>query len=225
MADICYYYMDLHQAAKKPDWQKVEPDQRNGWQRLAHSTNGLVTPGNIVSIVGALLVVWGLLRVYNGALGQGLCILLIGRLADIADGVVAHRTGTKGPLGETLDATIDKLAMAAALVVFVLAEAVPLLPLIGFAFLNSGAAVLGVIARMRRRIMHPSFFGKISTGFQWAAFLLYILAELLESQDMDGVGIAVRLLAAVAVLCALGIGGLALSRYAVTALLPRRSNV
>jgi phosphatidylglycerophosphate synthase len=209
--------MDLHRAGKRTEWAAVPPDQRNGWQQLAARTHGIATPGNMVSIAGAALVAVGLTYIYQGEMARGLAFLLTGRLADIADGMVAARTRTKSLIGEAVDATIDKLTMLAAIAVFIVSGVVPALVVALFIVLNAASALLGVVSKIRKRTLHPSWAGKLSTGFQWGAFMLYVGAELLHSEELFGAELVV-LAAGLLVILSLATGAAAVQGYAAEAL-------
>lgn len=171
--------MNLHRVGRRPDWQLVEPKLRNPWQRLAARTNGVVAPANVLSITGAIVVGYGLVEITRGNLAVGLLTVGLGRLADILDGIVADATGTKSPLGEVLDAMLDKLEILATLVVLLWSAVIPL-----WAFgLVAAINVLGLlgagIAKLRKLEIHPSQLGKLATVGSWVALLVYGLADLL----------------------------------------------
>lgn len=112
--------MNLHRAGRIADWEKKDPSRRSKVQKIAAATGGIVTPGNVVSALGAGFVAAGLIDVYKDEkVRRGVWKIGIGRAFDLVDGFLAHRTETKSPLGEAVDATIDKLAMGAILAVFV----------------------------------------------------------------------------------------------------------
>src|SRR5260370_1427998 len=111
--------MNLHHA-DKPDWEKQPPDSWNVWQRLAARTQGVITPANFVSLAGVAMVITGLVLITVNSVLLGTLLVIIGRMADILDGIVAEMTHTKSPLGELIDATIDKMILLAAIVVLAL---------------------------------------------------------------------------------------------------------
>ena len=59
--------MNLHRAIRS-DWSDVPTQERSFWQRLAARSHGVIAPANIISILGALLVVIGLFFLEMGSL-------------------------------------------------------------------------------------------------------------------------------------------------------------
>lgn len=169
--------MKLHYATSRADWEAVPVPSRNRWQRLAARTHGVVTPGNVVSLAGVVLVLAGLMVVSVEHFWQGLGLILAGRVADILDGVVADRTGTKGPVGELADAAFDKLAAVIVLAVFVTFHWIPLVPVLCVAFHVTANSALAVTARVRRVELHAGAAGKIATMGAWAVLLLFPVAH------------------------------------------------
>lgn len=206
--------MDLHRTGKHSQWKSVPPGERNAWQRIALHTSGVVTPGNITSVIGAIFVATGLTYVYQGTLALGLLFLGVGRLADVADGALAAKTRTKSPLGEAVDASIDKLSMLAALIVLVAAGVVPVWAIMLIALINGVTVILSVAARYKKRLLHPSMVGKFATALQWAAFMLYVAAELLRNNDYHAWGGLIAVAGGITVIVSLLAGIAAISGYA-----------
>lgn len=200
--------MQLHRSGSIPDWEATTPAQRNLWQRWATRTGGLLTPANIVSILGAALVAAGLWCVAANELWAGLGLLAGGRLLDILDGYLAEHTGTKSPFGESLDATLDKLAVFAALVVFVGAGIVPwsfgLLVGLG----NGVTALISLVAKSRGRAVHPERAGKLGTALEWGALLGFVLAVTVYTPQVFTWGVYTVAFASIA------LNGYATLRYA-----------
>lgn len=177
--------MDLHRASKRPDWVKIPYRRRNGWQRLAGDTGGIVTVGNVVTVIGLAVVLAGLALVLRGNYGVGLALVVAGRLCDLLDGWLASRTGTKSPLGEIIDAGADKIGILAAAAVLVIVDIVPLwfvVALVGLQFL---IALASRIAWDRGRALHPSEVGKVGMAAAWLGISLFMLAEVVpDSTDV-----------------------------------------
>lgn len=209
--------MDLHRAGKRAQWSNVAEAKRNWWQKQAQRTHGLLTPGNVVSAIGASLVAASLVYFLRGAWGWGLILLLAGRLADVADGVVAARTGTKSPLGEAVDATLDKFALLASLIVFLVTGVVPFLAILLIAAFNAANAAFSLLARMRKQRLHPSHIGKITAVFQWLAILLYVTAAVLESGNMQSAETIVTVTAVVSLIISMVLGLFTVAGYAMNA--------
>lgn len=166
----------LHHSASDPGWLHVPAKQRNLWQRLAVRSHGSLAPGNVISILGGILTIWGLVLVAHHAWVSSIALMAIGRFSDIFDGLVAERTGTKSPLGAALDATIDKLVIFAALGVAVVMDIVPLWVVTAFAGLNLANMLATLLAVSKGRQPHPSAVGKVAIAAAWIClgFFLFI---------------------------------------------------
>ncbi len=171
--------MSLHRA-RGSDWGRLSPGQHNAWQRLAARTHGIITPANLVSLVGALLVVYGLWAVVHGSLLLGIVTIGLGRGADVLDGIVADYTKTKSALGEAVDATVDKILLALTLVTVLALQLLPFA--VGIAMALHGLYNIGlyVTAHYRKVRLHPSLIGKLATSFEWLSVALYLIANLLK---------------------------------------------
>lgn len=170
--------MSLHALHKRAQWYGLPERERTKVQRLAARTQGVVTPANAISLVGALVTIAGLwLFVKEAALG-GLMLVGIGRICDIADGHVARRTHTASPIGEGVDAALDKVVLLAAAVLLTWHGVLPLAPLIVLAVLQVGTAVLALAVRHDGTGLHPTRVGKYATFSLWVAVGLFMIASL-----------------------------------------------
>lgn len=166
--------INMHTAGKKSDWERLKPEKWNSWQKVAASTKGVLTPANVISSLGALLVIAGFLQFKDGVTLSGILFIIFGRLADITDGYVAHHTGTKSPLGEIIDTTIDKVTIFFGLVVIILLNLLPALfaaAIIVQSLLNSTASLIG---KRRSIAIHPSQYGKLATFLAWFTIISYL---------------------------------------------------
>lgn len=173
--------MDLHRSTGKADWVSIDPARYNFWQRTASRTNSIITPGNIITVVGFVLVIIGLVAILKHYYWLGLVIIAIGRLFDIADGYVAQKTGTKSPLGEGLDATLDKfaglfvgLALIAARVASWRLVVIILLP-------HAIISVISIVYNHRHVRLHPSRVGKLSMAAGWLCLVGLVLVQATHS--------------------------------------------
>ena len=159
--------MNLHRTSGKPDWESVKPSRRNGFQKIAAATSGIVTPANVITIIGLGLVVYGLYLILNQQYWIGLILVAVGRLLDIVDGVVANSTGTKSPLGELMDAAVDKIGTLLTIVVLYIAATekwwaitLILIPQLITPFVT--------LYKKRKRVeIHPTRQGKLSMATAW----------------------------------------------------------
>ncbi len=172
----------LH-TARVADWDRKNASPLNNWQKVAKSTRGILTPGNLASLGGGMAAVYGLWLIMDGEVVNGLIFLAAGRIADIADGIIADYTKTKSPLGETVDATIDKLVVALSLIVLGALQLVPWWIILIVAFQNIVNVFSSVLAKLRNRTLHPSRLGKISAAFSWFTIIAYPLGDWLR-QDI-----------------------------------------
>lgn len=163
--------MNLHRTSGQPDWEKVNTATYNMWQRLASATHGVMTPGNIITAAGLLLVVFGLIGLLQSQYWWGISLLLIGRSADLLDGWVAEATDTKSPLGELCDATADKLGTALTLIVLFIVHIAPWWVLIGVMVPHAIIAIMAIAAQLQGRRLHPSYIGKVSMATAWIGLL------------------------------------------------------
>lgn len=169
--------MRLHRAKKQADWARVAKRRRNGWQRLAQASGGLLTIGNGLTLIGLLAVLAGLFYISVGSYWHGAVLLFAGRLCDLLDGWLAEQTATKSPLGESFDAGADKLATAAALVVLPLSGTMPFA--VAAILVISQLSIAGGYWLGRRRAvrLHPSAAGKLSMAAAWLCVGLFVVSQ------------------------------------------------
>lgn len=165
--------MNLHRAGAEGQWVGIPAENQNPYQKVAAATNGVVTPGNAVSLAGAGLVATGLRNVARGETAKGVVQIGAGRIADLADGLVAEKTGTKGPVGEAMDVGIDKTE--AFVVAPVLAKSGVLPKPAAGLILGQNLAIMGFsgVAKRRGREIHPSADGKKAMFGQWFGTGMY----------------------------------------------------
>jgi len=210
----------LH-TAKKADWDKEGP--RNVWQKIASKSYGTLTPANIASIGGAVVAIYGLLLIIDGNIVSGLALVAIGRFADLVDGIIAEYTKTKSPLGEIIDASMDKIVMGFALIVFIGIGLMPW-PLIAIvAMQNIANIMISVVARLRNKIIHPSRLGKLATAFSWVALIFYPFGDWLRNENNELLGMGFIFLALVFFTAYLLMGAKASLHYGHSIYSPRKT--
>ncbi len=178
--------MELHRTGKIAQWKTVSPDKQNSWQRLAARTDGVLTPGNVTSSIGLALVLAGLAAVIFHAYWLGISLVAIGRLADILDGILAERTATKSPLGETVDASFDKVGALATLLVLAVEGLLPWAIAVIIGVQSTANIVLALYAHGKGSTLHPSKIGKLSAVGVWLCILIFALAKPLSDNDWRG---------------------------------------
>lgn len=169
--------MDLHRSSSMPDWASVPESKKNKWQRLAATTNGVVTPPNVITMIGFAVVLFGLCEILLQHFWLGGLSLGFGRLLDIADGLVAEYTSTKSPLGELLDATIDKIGTFLTMIVFFIASIAPRPLLILLLLPQVVISAISLAATHRHIRLHPSRTGKLSMASMWVSLVGYVFVR------------------------------------------------
>ena len=172
--------MQLHRTTGKADWLAVPPQSHTSWQRLAARTYGIVTPSNAVTIAGFALVLFGLQEILNQDYVPGTVLLATGRICDILDGWLAELTRTKSPLGELLDAAIDKILTILTVAAFFVAHIAPAWALIALVTPHVLIVVIMLGWRIRKRAFHPSLVGKLSMAGVWLSLLIYALSHIVH---------------------------------------------
>lgn len=173
--------MNLHRTDHEAEWSTLPASSRNIWQIVAGKTNGWITPGNIITVIGVALTILGLIKILGDSYGYGLVYIAIGRILDVADGYIAHATGTKSPLGEAFDAIADKLLTAMIFIVFLVANIAPWYVLALLALPHVLAGLLAVWGAVNKQRLHPSRMGKISMALVWVALIGYLLHEVVAN--------------------------------------------
>jgi phosphatidylglycerophosphate synthase len=181
--------MNLHRTTGKPDWAGIRQQDYTYWQLLAVATRGFVTPGNIITVLGLGLVVYGLVVLLGGQYWLGGSLIVIGRLLDLVDGWAADMTRTKSPLGELFDATADKLETVAAIIVMYIAQLAPWWLLSSLLLPHVVIAVISLVARMCGIELHPSRAGKVSMALLWLGLFGFVGHRLYEGSSVITVGV------------------------------------
>lgn len=169
--------MNLHRTAKQPEWESTSPAEHSFFQRVAAKTNGIVTPGNGVTVIGFGLVLYGLGMILADDIIAGSVLIVVGRLLDIADGLLAEATRTKSPLGELFDAAADKLGTVLTLIVLIVSGIAS--PWIIAALAIPQVIILAIVFYKRQKGIgiQPTRFGKLSMALVWVAIAGVCLIE------------------------------------------------
>lgn len=179
--------MNLHRALEH-DWSTIAPEYQNFWQRIAHKTNGYITPANIITLIGFSIFLAGLLFIYTEDYIFGATLLLAGRLADIADGYVAHATGTKSPVGEALDASIDKIESLLVVACLAIWQILPIGVIAAIIFHAIAAITIFALARERNGRVHVNAAGKIATLLEWFYIGVFTLVQAFNTSFLPALG-------------------------------------
>jgi len=186
--------MNLHRTTGKPDWENIKPADYTLDQKIAAATRGFVTPGNLITLIGFGIVIYGLVALLQKYFWLGLILLAVGRLLDILDGFVAEATHTKSPLGETFDAVADKAGTLLTIIVLIVANIaawwmivaliIPqlLIPIVIFYKQRAGVRV------------HPTRPGKLSMATAWVGIVGLIAVKAMETRQALSVGVDVLII-------------------------------
>jgi len=197
--------MNLHRVEGVADWAKPNLPKLSKIQKIASRTSGIITPGNVLSVTGGLFVVSGLVDIYRGDdMKRGIRKVGIGRAIDIIDGIVADKTGTKSPLGEAVDATIDKLAMAGIVSVFVKKDIISKSTAKHILVQNIANIAITGVGRLNGAELHPSASGKQAMLLQGMTLGFNGLAAAMEG---DGEMYKANQLKLMANICEIGAAG------------------
>lgn len=162
--------MNLHTSREKPDWEYGSAGTMTRWQAIAVTTHGVITPGNIISVTGLAIVIWGSILLYHGDTASGLLLVLLGRIMDLLDGIVAEATKTKSQLGEAVDTTCDKLSVfVTSFAAYVVGLFSPFL--IITLILHHGFTAIYSLLFARRYGIHTTRFGKYAMFASWVAII------------------------------------------------------
>jgi phosphatidylglycerophosphate synthase len=173
--------MNLHRITGSSDWEDTPQADRTSLQRLAASTNGIITVGNAITAVGFVLVCWGLIVLAEKHYSQGLLLIVIGRLGDVLDGYVADITKTKSRLGEILDASIDKVVTGLTLITLVVAEIIPWWIALALLLPHVIITCFGAYGLRRNIRLHPSQAGKLSMAVGWLTYAAFLLVKIVPA--------------------------------------------
>lgn len=188
--------MNLHHAGRQPDWQDIPPGTANGWQRMARGTHGLVTPGNAISVAGAVLSLAGIALLQH-SLAAGAVLLVVGRLFDAVDGTVAERTGTKSPVGKYVDATLDKIVILAGMLALASAGIMPFWVAVAILAFNALNVIATGVAARNSINLQPSAAGKLAMAGYWVTAVGFIAGAITTNAASDWQGAAAHLVVAI----------------------------
>lgn len=175
--------MDLHTRTEKPDWELVKPEEWNSWQWLASKSGGILSPSNIISAAGLILVICGLFQVSYMNYATGALLIALGRTFDILDGLVAELTKTKSRLGEAVDSSVDKAEIFVALIAITISGLLPTAVIVATVAISLLLTLSAFIAAYRDVALHPTLSGKLATAAVWTSLVLFILENALRQNN------------------------------------------
>lgn len=155
------------------EWRNKPKNEWNLHQRVAEATNGWGTLANAVSLAGAVVSLKGLYDFVKGRRTKGITEIGIGRIFDLADGIVAAKTGTRGEVGAFVDSALDKALTLLTTAVLTHCKTLPA------KFAAETAADQISIVYLNKQIhemggeVNPSQSGKLGMGYVWGSAGMY----------------------------------------------------
>lgn len=171
--------MNLHRTSGTPDWANVKVADRNVFQNMAAATRGIMSPANVITVIGLGIVVYGLVAIMQQQFWTGLVFLAIGRLLDIVDGLVAEATHTKSPLGELFDAVADKIGTLLTIAVLFIAGVAYWWVIMALIVPQIAITLLILYKKSKGIGVHPTRQGKLSMAAAWMGIVGLLLAKAL----------------------------------------------
>ncbi|MDB5167149.1 MAG: CDP-diacylglycerol-phosphatidylglycerol phosphatidyltransferase [Candidatus Saccharibacteria bacterium] len=181
--------MNLHRTSGKPDWENVKQVDRNIFQRLSAKTYGIISPANIITLIGLGIVIYGLIAILRQQFWLGLVLLAIGRLLDIIDGVVAESTQTKSPLGELFDAASDKVGTLLTIIVLIFAGITYWWVILALVIPQAVIPLVTFYKKTKGTNIHPTRQGKLSMATAWVGIVGLVIVKALNGFWPLAVGI------------------------------------
>lgn len=134
---------------------------------------------NILTLIRVLLIPLFVILIINKVFSWALVTFVVAGITDAADGLIARLTRQRTELGAYLDPIADKLLLSSAFITLAIIELIPswltvivvtrdVIILIGF---------LMFFLTNRRPRMAPSLVSKVTTFFQIATVILFLLSE------------------------------------------------
>lgn len=172
--------MNSNTVIRATDWDNIPESKLTSLQAIAKKSKGIVTISNFLSVSGLLIVLFGLVQIYNSNWALGLIAIALGRSFDLLDGYVASKTNTKSWLGEAFDTISDKIGIFAFLITASLMSVFSAVLILTLAFHHSYIAIYGIVFG-RKHNLHPKKIGKFAMFFSWVAIIASIASA---STDM-----------------------------------------
>ena len=176
--------MNLHRVGEVADYEKADFASLSRVQKIALASHGLLTPANVVTLVGLGLTISGLRDIHNGdRSARPLIKIGIGRILDFVDGQLAELFGTKSKVGEAADSVADKISAFYGLYVLNKKAEENVIPKAFVEFMivqNSLNSVFTLIGKARGREVHSSKNGKLATATQWLAIGAYLVSDTIK---------------------------------------------
>lgn len=176
--------MELNASRKKPDWEYIDNAQHNFFQKWASKTNGIITPGNVASIMGFSLVHSGFRDLRNKNRPKALIKIFSGKLLSAVDGTISDLTGTKSPKGRVLNAVVEKCEIVEALASSALInKEIPFFPALVMTIQNTSNSLCETLAHRWGAEIRPTEEHRLANVAQWAAIGGFVASKHFEEND------------------------------------------
>ena len=182
---------DMHRIETEAEWHSVPVSEWNNYQKFADKHGEWATPANLISAIGAVSTVSGLVLIGNSnntSVITGVAAIGFGRAMDIMDGYVAAKTGTKSPTGEKVDAGVDTALMVGALAILMKNGTFPEAQGIATAAITATKMVFTGIAQMRNNETHVSRAGKLGVFGLWGGIGSYAIEKMSNVLEYPSAG-------------------------------------
>lgn len=193
----------------------------NMHQRVAETTNNVVTVPNAMDVASVPVAEYGLRNLDSW---HGIGVAGAAFAVDFFDGKVARKLGVASPTGEMVDATTDKIKLAMALFRIVEGDYAPKSLVAAVAIQNSYNASLTVLDRKNNQepSIHPSQFGKKAIFMQQLGIGINVIGKKV-SESNTKYGRAIKTAGTVLGWTGVGVGLVASTGYTLDYARARRA--
>lgn len=179
----------MHRSEEEAEWHSIPTSEWNKFQIFADKHGEWATPANLISGIGAVLTVSGLILLGSNNSSNavaGVAAIGFGRAMDVLDGFVAAKTGTKSPTGEKVDAGVDSALMIGALAILMNNDTFPVAQGLATAAVTATKIAFTAIAGRKNNEIHTSRAGKLGVFGLWGGIGSYAverMSNVLEHPD------------------------------------------
>jgi phosphatidylglycerophosphate synthase len=187
-------------------------EELNIFQKISEATGNVVTPPNLVDGVAFAGAMYGIKNLDSW---KGIIVTAASFLADMTDGPLARALKVDSPVGEAVDATGDKIKLAAALYQIWKLDLAPKPLLVAIAAQNgiNAALTAGDRAINSQPVIHPSYFGKRAILLEQLGLGLHVIGSEVAKKHERRAAI-IKKVGTLTSVTGLGLGAAATAGYA-----------